>query len=202
MGIYNSLCWEVDIIIILIGGVSHVGKTLLAQRLLEKYKIPYTSLDHIKMGLIKGYGNCGFRASDSDDVISMKMWNLIKGIIDTCKENDQNIILEGCYLPPDKVKQLVCDDIVAIYIGFSKEYIKGNFDKIVDFENIIEKRKYPEGRTQIDFVLANDILKEKCIKDNLPYFEIKSDYNNEIQLVYDFIHYKLGSSKFMEEKNG
>ena len=39
--------------IILISGASHTGKTLLAQRLLEKYKYPYLSIDHLKMGLIR-----------------------------------------------------------------------------------------------------------------------------------------------------
>ncbi len=34
--------------IILIAGSSHTGKTLLAQRLLEKYKYPYLSIDHLK----------------------------------------------------------------------------------------------------------------------------------------------------------
>ena len=183
---------EVDVIIIIIGGESHVGKTLLAQGLLEKYKIPYTSLDHIKMGLIRGYDDCGFVVSESDDIISKKMWNVVKGIIDTCKENGQNIILEGCYFPPDKVQELVCEDIIAIYIGFSKAYIQNNFDKIIDFESIIEKRKYPEERTQDDFILANLTLKGKCIKANLPYFEVNSDYKNEIQLVYDFIDNRWG----------
>jgi adenylate kinase family enzyme len=32
--------------IILIGGSSHVGKTYLAQKLMEKLKYPYLSLDH------------------------------------------------------------------------------------------------------------------------------------------------------------
>lgn len=42
--------------IILIAGASHTGKTLLAQRLLEKYGYPYLSIDHLKMGLIRsGY---------------------------------------------------------------------------------------------------------------------------------------------------
>ena len=38
--------------IILIAGSSHTGKTLMAQKLLEKYKFPYLSIDHLKMGLI------------------------------------------------------------------------------------------------------------------------------------------------------
>ena len=39
--------------IILITGASHTGKTLLAQKLLEKYKFPYFSIDLLKMGLIR-----------------------------------------------------------------------------------------------------------------------------------------------------
>ena len=39
--------------IVLIAGASHTGKTVLAQKLLEKYKYPYFSIDHLKMGLIR-----------------------------------------------------------------------------------------------------------------------------------------------------
>ena len=39
--------------IILITGASHTGKTLLAQKMLEKYKYPYLSIDHPKMGLVR-----------------------------------------------------------------------------------------------------------------------------------------------------
>ena len=43
-------------LIVLITGASHTGKTTLAQKLLEKYKYPYLSIDHLKMGLIRsGY---------------------------------------------------------------------------------------------------------------------------------------------------
>ena len=39
--------------IVFITGASHTGKTALAQKLLEKYKYPYLSIDHLKMGLIR-----------------------------------------------------------------------------------------------------------------------------------------------------
>ena len=39
--------------IILITGASHAGKTAFAQKLLEIYKYPYLSIDHLKMGLIR-----------------------------------------------------------------------------------------------------------------------------------------------------
>lgn len=39
--------------IILITGASHTGKTVLAQKLHERYKYPILSLDLLKMGLIR-----------------------------------------------------------------------------------------------------------------------------------------------------
>ena len=49
--------------IILITGASHTGKTLLAQKMLEKYKYPYLSIDHLKMGLIRS-GNTDLTPED------------------------------------------------------------------------------------------------------------------------------------------
>lgn len=39
--------------VILVTGCTHTGKTLFAQRLLEKYKYPYLPIDHLKMGLFR-----------------------------------------------------------------------------------------------------------------------------------------------------
>ncbi len=49
--------------IILITGASHTGKTLLAQRILEKYSYPYLSIDHLKMGMIRS-GNTNLTPED------------------------------------------------------------------------------------------------------------------------------------------
>lgn len=173
--------------IILVGGVSHTGKTVMAQKLLEKYSFSYTSIDHIKMGIIRGYKKCGFTPYDSDDVISENLWGVVKGIIDTCIENKQNIILEGCYLPPESVADISDDNIIAVYILFSDSYIEENFKKIITYENIIEKRKFHEEINIDEFIIENKELKKKCIKAGVTYFEIKEDYEKEIQNVYDYI---------------
>ena len=83
--------------VILIAGSSHTGKTLLAQKLLEKYKYPYLSIDHLKMGLIRS-GNTELTVED-DDKLTDYLWNIVKEIIKTNIENNQNIIIEGCYIP-------------------------------------------------------------------------------------------------------
>ena len=85
--------------IILITGASHTGKTVLAQRLLEKYKYPYMSIDHIKMGLIRS-GNTDLTPCD-DGKLTDYLWPIVREIIKTAIENSQNLIIEGGYVPID-----------------------------------------------------------------------------------------------------
>ncbi len=61
----------VDDMIIIITGASHTGKTVLAQRMLEKYKYPYVSIDHLKMGLIRS-GNTDLTPEDGRTDYSYK----------------------------------------------------------------------------------------------------------------------------------
>ena len=86
--------------IVLITGASHTGKTLLAQRLLEKYHFPYLSMDHLKMGLIRS-GNTTLTPLSEDRELTEYLWPIIREIIKTAIENGQNLIVEGCYIPYD-----------------------------------------------------------------------------------------------------
>ena len=86
--------------IILITGASHTGKTLLAQKLLEKYNYPYLSIDHLKMGMIRS-GNTQLTPVSADTELTMFLWPIVREIIKTVIENRQNLIIEGCYIPFD-----------------------------------------------------------------------------------------------------
>ena len=96
--------------IVLIAGSSHTGKTLLAQKLLEKYRYPYLSIDHLKMGLIRS--NYTELTVNDDEKLTDYLWKIVKEIIKTNIENKQNIIIEGCYIPFDWKKY------------FNEEYLK------------------------------------------------------------------------------
>ena len=85
--------------IILLTGATHTGKTALAQKLLEKYKIPYLSIDHLKMGLIRS--GCTNLTPEDDDALTEYLWPIVREIIKTAVENNQSMIVEGCYVPLD-----------------------------------------------------------------------------------------------------
>ncbi|MGZ9584023.1 2-phosphoglycerate kinase [Paenibacillus marinisediminis] len=177
--------------IILISGNSCTGKTLMSQRLLEKYHIPYLSIDHLKMGLYRGDSACGFTPLDSTELIGEKLWPIIKGIIMTNIENNQNIIIEGCYILPQFLKDFeveYSEKIISVFIGFSQRYIEENFiSNIVKHRNAIEDRGYSEDRNITDYINEQDAFRRKCLDSGVEYFEIDSDYEEEIIKVYDFI---------------
>ncbi len=127
--------------IILITGASNTGKTLLAQRMLEKFKFPYFSIDHLKMGLIRS-GNTELGPED-DDSLTEYLWPIVREIIKTAVENKQNLILEGCYVPADWRTDFdgrYLPFIRFICLAMTEEYIENHFSEIIGHESEIESR--------------------------------------------------------------
>ncbi len=127
--------------IILITGASHTGKTLLAQRMLEKYDFPYLSIDHLKMGLIRS-GNTDLTPEDDEELVAY-LWPIVREMIKTAIENNQNLIIEGCYVPFDwrqDFDEQYLQSIRFICLAMSDEYIDTHFDEIKGHGSDIEAR--------------------------------------------------------------
>ena len=170
--------------VILIAGSSHTGKTLLAQKLLEKYKYPYLSIDHLKMGMIRS-GNTKLTVND-DKELTKYLWLIVKEIIKTNIENNQNIIIEGCYIPFDWKKDFeenYLKEIEYICLIMTEEYINNNLDKIIEYENIIENRKYKSEINLKELIEENKYNLEMCKKHRNKYILINNNY--EIKLKFD-----------------
>jgi len=193
--------------VILIAGAGCVGKTLLSQKLLEIYKIPYLSIDHLKMGLYRSGFDFGFTPESKDEIIIEKLWPIIKGIIMTNIENGQNIIIEGCYFPENinELDKEYLSKTIFLYITFSEKYIRKNFtEKIIANINIIENRnsdieniiKYMEIEK---YILENKNNKEKCKNNGIKYFEIEDDYEKEVKCIYEWIEGEINDKKIARE---
>ena len=172
--------------IILITGASHTGKTLLAQRLLEKYNYPYLSIDHLKMGLIRS-GNTDLTPED-DDALTEFLWPIIREIVKTAIENRQNLIVEGCYIPFDwrrDFDERYLPSIRFICLAMTGNYIENHFDEIIGHESEIESR-----------LIGSDCTIAGLIEDNERYINgfqnagerivmIDSDYELAIRNLFE-----------------
>ena len=172
--------------IILITGASHTGKTLLAQRLLEKYKYPYLSIDHLKMGLIRSGNTC--LTPEDDDVLTDYLWPIVREMIKTAIENRQHLIIEGCYVSFDwrnDFDERYLRSIRFICLAMTDNYIETHFEEIKEHSFDIESR------------LNDDCTIDSLKEDNRRYVEgfrrvgervvlIDGDYERTLEKVLNY----------------
>ena len=159
--------------VILIAGASHTGKTALAQKLLEQRGYPYLSVDHLKMGLIRS-GNTDLTPLSDDADLTAYLWPIVREIIKTAIENNQNLIVEGCYIPFDWAKDFekqYLDNIKFYCLIMSEHYIITHFDDIKKYANVIENR------------LEDDYDLETALADNTKNLALAKKYNANYVLI-------------------
>ena len=170
--------------IILITGASHVGKTALAQRLLEKYKYPYLSIDHLKMGLIRS-GNTTLTPVSDEKALTDYLWPIVSEMIKTAIENEQNLIVEGCYVPYDWERSFepeYLDNIKYYCLVMSQNYITSHFDDIKKYASVVENRG-DDGYCTMELVLRDNAeILEQCQKYKCNYILIDEEYEVDVKL--------------------
>ena len=170
--------------IILITGASHTGKTALAQRLLEKYRYPYLSIDHLKMGLIRS-GNTDLTPMSDDEALTAYLWPIIREMIKTVVENNQNLIVEGCYIPFDwaaDFEQEYLENIKYYCLVMTEAYIKEHFDDIKKYANIVETRLDDAWCTLERVLEDNAEMLALAQKRDVNYILIQDEYEINIDI--------------------
>lgn len=168
--------------ILLIAGPSHTGKTALAQRLLEKYRYPYLSIDHLKMGLIRSKHTALTPLSD-DQALTDYLWPIVREMIKTAIENRQNLIVEGCYIPFDWAKDFEADylrHIKYLCLVMSEFYIRSHYRDIKKYEGIVETRLDDPDCTPETLIRDNAAALELCRRYGDAYFLIHNTYPTDI----------------------
>lgn len=169
--------------VILITGASHVGKTALAQKMINQYHYSCISLDLLKMGLIRS-GNMQLYP-EQDDELKSYLWPIVREVIKTAIENQQNLIIEGIYIPFDwrrDFDEWYLQEIKYFCLVMSRRYIEERFDDIKAFANIIEQRVDDSSCTKTSVLKDNLYNLEMCIKYGCNYILIDNEYQVDIEL--------------------
>lgn len=164
--------------ICLIAGTSHTGKTVLAQRLLEEKHWPYLSLDHLKMGLIRS-GNTNLTVFD-DEKLTDYLWPIAREMAKTAIENNQNLIIEGCYIPHSwaaDFEEAYRARIKAVWLIMTENYIRSHFSDILSHASDVEQRLDDSGLSMAELIRDNQRNLELCRKYGCEYILIDDAYH-------------------------
>lgn len=170
--------------IVFVAGASHTGKTALAQKLLEKYKYPYLSIDHLKMGLIRS-GNTELTPMSDDRDLTAYLWPIVREMVKTAVENRQNLIVEGCYIPFDwqtDFEPEYLEEIRYYCLIMSEAYIRNHFADIKKYANTIETRLDDEGCTLESVLKDNAEMLKLAQIHQVNYILIDDKYEIRIDL--------------------
>lgn len=170
--------------VVLITGASHTGKTVLAQKLLEEYKYPYLSIDHLKMGLIRSRNTELTPMSDEADLTEY-LWPIVCEMIKTAIENKQNLIVEGCYIPFDwssYFEREYLDNMKYYCLVMSEDYIRNHFADIKKYGSVIEKRLDDEWCTLENVIKENAKVLQLAEAHAVNYVLIDDKYEISIGL--------------------
>lgn len=167
--------------VIIIGGSSHTGKTLVAQKLIEQFKYECLSLDHLKMSLIRS-NLCPVSVTD-DFKMRYFLWPIASEFIKTAIENKQNLIVEGCYIPKewkDSFSETYLKEIKCCFLVMSSDYINDNFHLIKEYANVIEHR-ICDNPNKERLIQCSIDFKNDCLENGTCFVEIKERFDiNEI----------------------
>lgn len=163
--------------VILIGGASHTGKTLLASELVKKLHFSCVSMDHLKMGFIRT-GRTGLTVFDDENMIDF-LWPFVAEMIKTAIENQQNMIVEGCYIPEgwkNSFSEKYLLHIREVFLVMQECYLQNNFGKVLEYGSVIEKRLCKESKLE-NLIAENKKTREQCLRDKSSFIEISDSYD-------------------------
>ena len=149
--------------IYLIAGPSHTGKTLLAQKLLERHHIPYLSLDHLKMGLIRS-GTIALSPTE-DEALTAVLWPIAREMVRTALQD---------FSPEERA------EIRYLCLVMSRDYLLRHFTRVRQYANVVEHRLDDSDFTLDTALTDNAEALHQCRLHRLPYLLIENEYPREI----------------------
>jgi hypothetical protein len=169
--------------LLFICGAARTGKGILARRLLAERRIPYLSLDVLKMGLARGVPEFVFDPDAGGLVVGARLWPLVREMSVSLLAEGVDYAIEGELLPKH----------VAALQGAYPTQIRSCF---LGYTTITPERKlhdirayagYPNDwpsdysdREMLDIIAGmiefSRYLEAECAAHHLPYFDTSAQF--------------------------
>ncbi|MBO6523062.1 MAG: hypothetical protein JJ971_04490 [Balneolaceae bacterium] len=179
----------------LISGPSRSGKTLLAKTILKETQIPYLSLDWLMMGFNDGIPEYGIHHLLMPDELASRMWAFLQGMIDNILFEGHDYVIEGEAMLPELVNTLIKKypgKVRAVFIGYSEVDVDDKMAIIKKYStgenDWLTKESDEYIRDHINNMQRHGrVIKEECVKSDLPYFDTSADFTETIELAKDYL---------------
>ncbi len=190
--------------VILIGGPSHAGKTILAASMASKLEWRHISTDSLAPHPGRPWKTASrgvpehvaehYLSLSVDDLIADVLrhydglWPAIEALIEAeaSAHTDDGLIIEGSALLPERVGGLQLENVVSIWLTANSDILKSRIWNVSGFE-----RGSANERALIEKFVArndryNDLMMDVVRRLDLPYVDVESSSSTKDQVTLIF----------------
>lgn len=175
----------------IIGGASRSGKSTISRIMLDKYKLPYLSLDFLVMGFTNGLPQMGIDANKPEKEVAEKLWPFLKAICVNIIEIGLDYVVEGVFILPEQVNELIEEyprNVKACFIGYTNISPDQKLSEIRIFSGALNDWTINESDSSVlkhihKMVSFSEYLKNECDRFNMPYFENSGNFKGTLERV-------------------
>lgn len=169
----------------IISGVPRSGKSKLARKLYEDYKIPGVNGDILRDQLTIAYPQLGLELDMRDRDRTPILWPYFKGLIEEFRKYNGNYIFESTNFNPDSFKELDLTGISVCFMGFKDVDTAVKLQEIRDNPSEDEWTDDVPDSTLTEWIESwkrrSLVLESECNTYGLNYFDTSKDFTNTIE---------------------
>lgn len=177
-----------------IGGAARCGKGILVRRLLAELRLPYLSLDVLKMGLTRGYPELAFDPDAGGMQVADRLWPLVREMSRNLFYDQTDYVFEGELLPKNvaMIRQEYSTQINACFLGYSTIAPAQKLREIrihSGYPNDWPQEYTDDGLLSIIHreIAFSQYLQAECVRLHFPYFDVSHEFMPVLDKVVEYI---------------
>jgi adenylate kinase family enzyme len=181
--------------IYIISGTSRSGKTLIAQKMMKQYEIPYVSLDWLVMGFTNGIPEYGINDKLWPNEIAEKFWDFLNAMCENMIWSETDYIIEGEAILPKLINVLLKkypDKIKICFIGYTNVKMSVKVKDVYHHSNgkndwlTNESKEYTESHI-VNMIEYSKMIKKTCEEYEIKYFDTSENFLQTIDNVIKYL---------------
>ena len=133
------------------------------------------------MGLIRsGYTDL---TVEQDDELTALMWPIVREMIKTAIENEQHLVIEGCYLPFDWRKDFgeeYLPHIRFVCLVMTEGYLRSHISDVHQYASVVENREEEPKLDLKELIRDNAVNLAKCREHGCEVILIDGEYQVDL----------------------
>jgi hypothetical protein len=180
--------------LLFIGGAARTGKGMLARRLLAEERLPFLSLDVLKMGLTRGAPEYAIDPDAGAMQVAERLWPLVREMSHSLLRDRVSYVFEGELLPKHvaALRDAFPSQVYACFVGYSEITPEQKLHDIRTHAGLPNDWPHTYSDAELLPIIYREIafsqsVCAECRAHHLPYFDTSQRFPETLDQVVAYV---------------